>query len=89
MVGETLRETSTVLHGVADAIGRLAELHDELEAAAARPAMTPNQVADLLSVSVDTVYRRIAIGELPAFTVGGQRRVPYAAVEALMAGKAS
>lgn len=86
VVGETLRETATVLNGVAEAIARLADLHDELEVIAARPALSVLQTAELLSVSTDTVHRRIAAGELPSFTVGGARRIPYSAVESLMSG---
>lgn len=89
IVGETLRETAAVLAGVAEAITRLAELHDELEAIAARPALSVSETASLLSVSTDTVLRRIAAGQLPSFKVGGARRIPYSAVEALMSGRAS
>lgn len=89
VVGETLRETATALHGVADAVARLADLHDELEAVAARPALSVSQTAELLSVSTDTIHRRISAGELPTFNVGAALRIPYSAVESLMSGRAS
>lgn len=37
--------------------------------------MTPKEVADLLRVSMDTVYRRIHCGELDGFRVGRQLRI--------------
>ena len=85
-VGETLRSTALALHGVGDALERLADLHDYLEAVTAQPALSVIEAARLLSVSTDTVSRRIAAGDLPSFTVGGARRIPYSAVESLMSG---
>jgi excisionase family DNA binding protein len=40
------------------------------------PALTPEQVADYLQISKDTVYRYIREGKLPAVRLGRSYRVP-------------
>lgn len=58
-----------------------------------RPARDPSllttrQAAALLGVSHDTVSRMVDAGELPSTrTAGGHRRVPRAAVQALLDGE--
>lgn len=44
------------------------------------------EAAEMLGVSVQTIHRRIAAGELPAFRVGdvGPYRIPEHAVEGLL-----
>jgi excisionase family DNA binding protein len=80
-----MREVATALRATADSLARLADLQEELEAIAARPAMSPKELAEVLGVSVETIYRRIAAGTLPSFKFGGQIRIPYSAVEAVVA----
>ena len=40
------------------------------------PLLAPREVAVLLNVSRETVYRLIRTGQLPSVRVGGQLRVP-------------
>lgn len=41
-----------------------------------RPLLAPRDVALLLNVSRETVYRLIRSGQLPSVRVGGQLRIP-------------
>lgn len=50
-------------------------------------ALTRTEVAELLAVSVDTIDRLVATGELPAFRVGRQVRFEEADVEAWVAAR--
>lgn len=44
--------------------------------------LKPREVAERLSVSIDTVYRLIAAGELPAAKIGTFLRIPEAELDA-------
>lgn len=54
-----------------------------------RPArsLTPQQAADLLQVKVDTIYREVRAGRLPALRVGGKYRLSSTHIEDLLAGR--
>ncbi|HET7037934.1 MAG TPA: helix-turn-helix domain-containing protein [Thermomicrobiaceae bacterium] len=46
--------------------------------------MTPEQVADYLQVSRETVYRLIRSGELAAVRIGRTYRIPHAELQAFL-----
>ncbi len=48
---------------------------------------TPKQVADILQVNVRTIYRKIATGEIEAFTIGDTYRIRQSVLDAVMRGK--
>lgn len=48
--------------------------------------LTPEQVADLLSVSVSTVYRELRAGRLPGLKVGQQWRISRSVLMDRLAG---
>ena len=52
-----------------------------------RLAYSPDEVADALGLSKQTVYNLINDGRLPSFKVGRSRRIWATAVEALDTGK--
>jgi excisionase family DNA binding protein len=53
-------------------------------ATAERPEyLTVAEVSSLFRVSMPTVYRRVADGQLPAVRIGATIRIPLAAVEHL------
>jgi len=50
-------------------------------------SLTPQQAADLLQVKVDTIYREVRAGRLPALRVGGKYRLSSRVIEDLLAGR--
>lgn len=52
-------------------------------------ALTPEQAAELLAVSVSTVYRELRAGRLPGLKVGQQWRLSRSTLMDLMGGGAS
>jgi excisionase family DNA binding protein len=64
------------------------EAADALEPVAIRPPYRVKEVAQILGVSLATVYEEIASGRLPALAIGGgsgTKRVEYADLEAYKA----
>jgi len=49
--------------------------------------LTPAEVAALFHVSVRTIWRRIASGELPTVSYGGHRRIPADAARRIARGE--
>lgn len=49
--------------------------------------LAPSEAAVLLGVSVTTVRRQIARGELPTVTIGKRQRIPRHAIESRLVGK--
>jgi excisionase family DNA binding protein len=48
-------------------------------------SLTPQQAADLLQVAVNTVYREIRNGKLPALRLGGKYRLSSTVIEKMLA----
>ena len=46
-----------------------------------RPFLTPKEVADVLRITRQTVYRQIDLGEIPAVRVGKSYRIPRSEFE--------
>lgn len=53
-----------------------------------RLAVKPEEAARLLDVSRGTIYNMMSRGELASFQIGRSRRIPVAAIKALLAGRA-
>jgi excisionase family DNA binding protein len=64
----------------------LARATDRLLEAAGPRAYTPDEVAERLGVSRDTVYRLIRDGHLPVVPHLPKKRIPVAALERFMRG---
>lgn len=83
--GGTRRASDDVLKAVATALGLKPE---QLEDVAPEQMITVADVAVRLKVSQDTVRRRlIHTGQLPAHKIGGQLRIPAAAVDRYLAAQ--
>jgi excisionase family DNA binding protein len=61
--------------------------HNETPIATTQPLLaTPQQAAETLAVSRETVYRMAAAGQIPTVRVRGSIRVPVRALERICAG---
>jgi excisionase family DNA binding protein len=49
-----------------------------------RAALSPAETAEVLSVSVATVFRLLKRGELASVRIGGSRRIPTSAIQKVL-----